>query len=204
MSLTLRFLTFKHANSISSFHINEPFGHEVDALNKPEVCCGKVAFCTPQDTLRYIYTRTYIYIYINKLLQWSLLVYLTSVLWGILVPNGKKNMIMKRQMIRMCEKSVGILRQGKVKLSLCLTNQPLRHEGVWGSGCIDPCFLDLGTSWRWVVSFTSQILYPRGKSPRYSLKRRLGGPQNRSGRRGEGNIFDPTETRTPTFLCSSP
>jgi hypothetical protein len=24
----------------------------------------------------------------------------------------------------------------------------LRHEGVWGSGCIDPCFLDLGTSWR--------------------------------------------------------
>jgi hypothetical protein len=30
----------------------------------------------------------------------------------------------------------------KVMLSLCF------HEGVWGSGCIDPCFLDLGTSWR--------------------------------------------------------
>jgi hypothetical protein len=28
------------------------------------------------------------------------------------------------------------------------------------SGCIDPRFLDLGTSWRWVVSFT-----PRGKIP---------------------------------------
>jgi hypothetical protein len=27
-----------------------------------------------------------------------------------------------------------------------LTNQALRHEGVWGSGCINPYFLDLGTS----------------------------------------------------------
>jgi hypothetical protein len=35
---------------------------------------------------------------------------------------------------------------------------------VWGSGCIDPHFLDLGTSWRLVVSFTTQLLYPRGKS----------------------------------------
>jgi hypothetical protein len=34
----------------------------------------------------------------------------------------------------------------KVKLSLCLTNQALRYEGVWGSGYIDPHFLDLGTS----------------------------------------------------------
>jgi hypothetical protein len=29
----------------------------------------------------------------------------------------------------------------KVTLSLCLTNSALRHEDVWGSGCIDPCFL---------------------------------------------------------------
>jgi hypothetical protein len=29
--------------------------------------------------------------------------------------------------------------KGKVKLT---------HEGVWESGCIDPHFLDLGTSWR--------------------------------------------------------
>jgi hypothetical protein len=33
------------------------------------------------------------------------------------------------------------------KLSPCLTNYKLRHE-VWGSGCIDPHCLDLGTSWR--------------------------------------------------------
>jgi hypothetical protein len=44
------------------------------------------------------------------------------------------------------------------------------------SGCIDPHFLDLGTSWRWVVNFTPRPLYPRGKSPRYSLDRRLRGP----------------------------
>jgi hypothetical protein len=62
-------------------------------------------------------------------------------------------------------------------LSLCLS----MGEGVWGSGCIDPYFLHLGSSWRWVVSFTPQPLYPRGKSTRYPLDRRLGGPQNRSG-----------------------
>jgi hypothetical protein len=44
-------------------------------------------------------------------------------------------------------------RKGKVKLPLCLTNQALRHEGIWRSGCIDSCFLGLGTSWRWMVSF---------------------------------------------------
>jgi hypothetical protein len=91
-----------------------------------------------------------------------------------------------------------------VKLSLCLTNSALRHEGVWGSGCINPNFLDLGTSWRWVVSFTPLPLYPRGKSPRYPLDRRLGGPQSRSERFGEEKILDLTGARTPTPQSSSP
>jgi hypothetical protein len=34
-----------------------------------------------------------------------------------------------------------------------------------GSGYVDPHFLHLGTSWRWVVSFTPQPFYLRGKSP---------------------------------------
>jgi hypothetical protein len=59
-----------------------------------------------------------------------------------------------------------------------ITNSALRHEDIWGSGCIDPHFLDLGTSWRWVVSFTPWPLYPQGKRPRYPLDRRLGEPQN--------------------------
>jgi hypothetical protein len=52
----------------------------------------------------------------------------------------------------------------------------------WGSGGVAPRIPDLGTRWRWVVSFTPQPLYPQGKNPWYPLDRRLGGPQNRSGR----------------------
>jgi hypothetical protein len=76
-------------------------------------------------------------------------------------------------------------------LPLCLTNSALRHKGIWGSGRIDPHFLDLGTSWRWVVSFTPWPLYIRG-----NLDRRRGGPQSRSGPRGEEKILDPTGTRS--------
>jgi hypothetical protein len=36
----------------------------------------------------------------------------------------------------------------KVNLSFCLTNYALCHEGVWGVVCIDPHFLERGTSWR--------------------------------------------------------
>jgi hypothetical protein len=39
---------------------------------------------------------------------------------------------------------------------------------------------------------------PRGKNTRYLLDRRLGGPQSRSGRRGEEKILDLTGTQTPT------
>jgi hypothetical protein len=53
---------------------------------------------------------------------------------------------------------------------------------IWGSGCTVPCFLDLGTSWRWVVSFMPQPLYPRGKSSQYPLDRRLSGPQSQTWR----------------------
>jgi hypothetical protein len=48
----------------------------------------------------------------------------------------------------------------KVKLCLCLINSALCHEDVWESGGIALPFLDLGTRWRRVVSFTPQLLYP--------------------------------------------
>jgi hypothetical protein len=54
-----------------------------------------------------------------------------------------------------------------------------------------------------VASFTPQPLYSRGKSPRYPLDRRLGGPQSRSGRLGEEKFLDPTGTRTPIPQSSS-
>jgi hypothetical protein len=64
-------------------------------------------------------------------------------------------------------------------------NQAPRHEGVLESEGIAPRILDLGSRWRWVVSFTPRPLYSQGKSPWYPLDRRLGGPQSRSGRGGE-------------------
>jgi hypothetical protein len=79
-----------------------------------------------------------------------------------------------------------------VKLSLCL------NEDVRRSGRINPSFLDLGTSFRWVVSFTPLPLYPRGNSPPYPLGRRLGGPQSRSGRHGGLKTLASTGIRTPT------
>jgi hypothetical protein len=67
-----------------------------------------------------------------------------------------------------------------------------------GRGCIDPHFLDLGTNWRWVVSFTPLPIYTRGKSPLYPLDRRLGGAHSWSRRRGEEKILDPIRIRNPT------
>jgi hypothetical protein len=63
----------------------------------------------------------------------------------------------------------------KVVQVVPVLNLALRHEGKWGRECIDPHFLDLGTSWRWAVCFTPRPLYPRGKSPWYPLDTRLGG-----------------------------
>jgi hypothetical protein len=53
-----------------------------------------------------------------------------------------------------------------------------------GSGGIAPCILDLATRWKWVVCFTPRSLYPRGKSPWFTLDRSLGGPRDHSGRYG--------------------
>jgi hypothetical protein len=58
-------------------------------------------------------------------------------------------------------------------------------EAYWGSGNIAPRILELGIKWRWVVSFTTQPFYTPEKSRLYPSDRRLGGPQNRSGRGGK-------------------
>jgi hypothetical protein len=95
-----------------------------------------------------------------------------------------------------------LAKKGKVKLSLCLTH--LRHEGVWGSGCVDPHFLDLGSSWRWVVSFTPRPLHRRGRTSRFSLDRRLGGPQNRSWRLGDETVVLPVASRYTDCAIAAP
>jgi hypothetical protein len=45
--------------------------------------------------------------------------------------------------------------------------------------------LNLSTRWKRVANLTLRLLYSQGKSPRHPLKRRLGGPQSRSGRSGK-------------------
>jgi hypothetical protein len=72
------------------------------------------------------------------------------------------------------------------------------------SGCIDTHCLVLGTSWRWVVSFTSLPLYPPEKKPPYPLDWKLGGLQSLSGRREEEKVLDPTGTSTRTPRSFSP
>jgi hypothetical protein len=64
-------------------------------------------------------------------------------------------------------------------------------KAYWVSGGIAPTILDLGTSWRWVVSSPPRSLYPQGKSPWYPLYRRLGGHYGWSGHCGEEKNSQP-------------
>jgi hypothetical protein len=75
-------------------------------------------------------------------------------------------------------------------------NWAQRHEGALGSGDIARRILDLGTR------CATRLLYPQGKSPWFTLDRRLGGPQSRSGR-GDEKIprsRRDSNPRTPTTL----
>jgi hypothetical protein len=78
-------------------------------------------------------------------------------------------------------------KEGKaVPVLYWLSTMPWRHIGEWR---YNSTILYLGTRWRLLVSFTPLPLYPRGKSPRYPLDRRLGGPQSLSGHCGVENNF---------------
>jgi hypothetical protein len=68
----------------------------------------------------------------------------------------------------------------KLKVSLCLSkHHAMKTYGEWK---YSSTILDIGTRWRWVVSFMPQRLYHLGNSPRYQLDRRLCGHQSWSGR----------------------
>jgi hypothetical protein len=73
-------------------------------------------------------------------------------------------------------------------------------KAYWRSGGITPCILDLGTRWRWVVSFTPRPLYLQGKSPWYPLDRKLDGPQSRPGRGGEEKNSQPLPGLEPPII----
>jgi len=48
----------------------------------------------------------------------------------------------------------------------------------WGSKVTASYILNLGTRWRWMVSFMYQLFYTQGKSSWYPLDSRLSGPQS--------------------------
>jgi hypothetical protein len=98
---------------------------------------------------------------------------------------GQSYYLLERESSFCCH--VSAPRHQKVKLPLCSTNYALRHAGEWGSGCIDPRFLDLGTSSR-SGHFTQWIGWV--------------GPRA-SGRYGEVKILYFSGNRTPTPLSSS-
>jgi hypothetical protein len=50
-------------------------------------------------------------------------------------------------------------------------------KAYWRSGGIAPCILDLGTRWRWVVSFTARPLYPPEKETLVPMMRGWVGPR---------------------------
>jgi hypothetical protein len=70
----------------------------------------------------------------------------------------------------------------------------------WGSVGTIPRILELGTRWRRVVSFTPRPLYAQGKSPRYPLMRRLGGPQSRYRTGGEEKNSHPLPGLEPLII----
>jgi hypothetical protein len=62
-------------------------------------------------------------------------------------------------------------RKGKDKVVPVLLTEHHAVKAYWESGGIAPHILDLGTWWRWLVSFRPRPLYPQGKRPCYPLDR---------------------------------
>lgn len=63
----------------------------------------------------------------------------------------------------------------EVNASLCQRQLSTRRQDVWASGSVSPWMLNLGIGWGWAVIVIPVRLYPRRKSLRYPLGRRLGG-----------------------------
>jgi len=75
-------------------------------------------------------------------------------------------------------------------------NSASHCEDVWESGHIASHILNLGTRWKWVVSFKPRPLYAKVKSPRCLTDRTLDGPQSLYGRGGEEKRSQPVPIRS--------
>jgi hypothetical protein len=97
--------------------------------------------------------------------------------------------------------AVGGMRIGKENRSIRRKPAPVPIS-ITNYTWLDPVLNPGRRGGRWMIILRPLPLYPGGKSPRYPLDSRLGGPQSQSGRREE-KILDPTETRTPTPRSSN-
>jgi hypothetical protein len=91
-------------------------------------------------------------------------------------------------------------RKHNLNMSLCFIIWAPRYNDMreWR---YSSTILNLGTRWRWVVSFKPLQLYPQGNRRRYPLNRTVDEPQSRSGRCGEEKIscsFRETNPGRPT------
>lgn len=82
-------------------------------------------------------------------------------------------------------------------------NEVPHRKGVCRSGSVAPCILNLGASWRCVVSFTFRPLYSREMSNRYTLNT-LGGSQSLSGCFGEERNLLALPPMKSRFLACAP
>jgi hypothetical protein len=85
------------------------------------------------------------------------------------------------------------------RLTFCALTEH-QTTGVLRSRGMVPRILDLGTRWRWVVSFTPGRFTPQLKSPCCPLDRRLCGPQSRPGRGGEERNSQPLSGLEPPIM----
>jgi hypothetical protein len=85
----------------------------------------------------------------------------------------------------------------KVKLSLCFLTKHHAMKAHWGVDVQLHSFFDLGTRWRWVVSFTPRLLYSQRKSSQYPLDGRLDGPKSCSGCGGGEKNSHPRRESNP-------
>jgi hypothetical protein len=117
----------------------------------------------------------------------------SSIFWDILLCSLRttRHYIPKDSTLR----NRSLLLKGKVVPS----TMPWRHMGEWR---YSSTILDLGTRWRWVVSFMPQPLSVGEIAPQYPLDR---GPQNWSGRcAAEKNLFPPSQESNPGLPACSP
>jgi hypothetical protein len=77
-------------------------------------------------------------------------------------------------------------------------------ESVWGNGDIAALILNLGTRWRWVISFPARLLYMGGMSFRCRFSKGLTRPCSRSGCfQEEKNLFSLHEVEPRSIGCAA-